>query len=981
MAFIGQVSARFTASTSGMISGIEKAKKAIQGFKDSAGKAGGSAGLGIEDLASKFGNLPFGIGNSVKSLQTLGQGLGAFKSLAGAAGGAAGGLGGSMGALAASAGPVAAGAAVAAAAIAGMGAALGSIAGDVERTGQLADRLGISFNAMQTLGVAAEYAGGSTEDMARAMTKMQKASNAAAKGNAEAAAAFGTLGISVDQLKTTNPETLFQNVATELLAIEDPALRTATAMQLFGKSGAEILPALAGIAQAKDDMLGLGLAFSEVDVERFNSLDDSFDRLGAASGALGRTLTLPFVGLFDGVANGFAELFGGLTAILDPLLSVLTPIGDVIGLVAEAIGKSANIAGRAIGLLLAPTKAISGALSEVIKTVRGWVDAFYGAFQKAIAVVENFISRIPFIGKFFKTNNAAIEEGNAALKRQAELSQQGLNINDQFPDKAAEIRKKIEEVNAVLIEQDRLRTMLGKNAPKIVDQGAAQRALEEYNKQLMEADPILKANAEAVKDVRKELEDAAKSASKVDNALATNALDEFETAVSSLNNDLSLGKIKPDEFRASAAAAKATFDAEMEKSEGAKKLGDKYRAELDKGLQTPLNNYLDRLTEIANSDLDPADAIKATNITVEKLVTDLGLKLEIPTTPLQDFNAAMAALNSITATSAEQENTLANARAAATKKLLDTLPDAAKVESPFDQLQAKLKQLDDAAGGLNPIDDAATIAEIENRKIRLREEYANKELESTASRSKGLQRQLDELSKIESEFANDPTALQGVREKRAKIEKELADIGAGAVEAIKADRDRVNQLLGRTDTKEFTADIEAIQRERARAQAAFDEAMKSGNQSAADQAEAKLADLQKAEGLAAGGQRKREMDAAGIGDLVKDPMDAIKKQFEALQKFKADDKIGNEQYLRGMDTLFKDAATTQKEITRELSTVNQEPLKVGDIRGEGIAEYLRLASGREDPAQRQRAEQIAKLESIERLLRDQGIEPATILGG
>ena len=59
------------------------------------------------------------------------------------------------------------------------------------------------------------------------------------------------------------------------------------------------------------------------------------------------------------------------------------------------------------------------------------------------------------------------------------------------------------------------------------------------------------------------------------------------------------------------------------------------------------------------------------------------------------------------------------------------------------------------------------------------------------------------------------------------------------------------------------------------------------------------------------------------------------------------------------------AAEIDKERLDKLAQVSQEPLKIQDIRtSEGASEFLRLASGRQDPAVEEYRKQLSKLDEI-----------------
>lgn len=904
MAFVGQVSALFTASTSGLIQGIEKVKKSL-GSVGSSLKTG-SAGTTLDNLTAQFGKLPFGIGNTLTSLKSLSTGFSALGSIGGAA---AGGMGGFASSLAALGGPftaVVGGAAAAAAAIYAIGAALGSIAGDVERTGQLADQLGVSFTAMQTFGLAATYAGGSTEQFAGALRKFQIGLKEAEKGSSKQAAALRTLGLSQQELSAMSPDEALKKTAEALSALPAGAERTAAAFALFGKSGLQVLTMASALDQAKQDMTRLGVAFSAVDVERFGALDDSFDRLGAATGALGRTLLKPFVELFDYTANGFAEFFGGITAVLDPIADLIAPIGGVIGLVVEVLGKGLGVLGRAIGLVLAPLGMLGTVATKAVRLLSDGFEVLFGAINGAFDAVQNLLGSIPFIGDYFKTNKSSIEAGTDAVDEMASAT-----------DNAS------------------------KEATKLGDKWRSE---------------ISKALSTPLTDYQDKLAEIAKS-----DLSPADAIKAADVAVSQFVKDLDIKVVADD-------TPLGKFNAAMAKS----------------------NSQMDSLSKVtatsAAQEKMLADArvaaAKSQDDAVKQLVSDLGIKIEADPTPLQKYQQQIDALSKITATSAEQEKTLGAARVASTKALLDSLPDAAKIQSPFEALNEKLSKLDEASRALNPVDDAAAIQEIEKRKARLRQEYVGKELGSEQSRKADREKQLRELEQMEKQFAGDTTALAGIREKRAKIEEEIAKIGEEALKQITADNERINKLLGKAGPdKELGSDIEAIDRERKRAQAAFDDAVSTGNSAAAAAAVSRMKELKGAEKAAKEASRTRELDAAGIGNLIKPAVDSMKQQFETLQTFRTKGKISEGEYQQGLANLFEDQIKMQKEINRELSTRSTESLKVSDIRsGDAISQLIGFTTGREDPAVGQRREQLDKLASIETLLRQNGQQPVKILG-
>lgn len=95
-------------------------------------------------------------------------------------------------------------------------------------------------------------------------------------------------------------------------------------------------------------------------------------------------------------------------------------------------------------------------------------------------------------------------------------------------------------------------------------------------------------------------------------------------------------------------------------------------------------------------------------------------------------------------------------------------------------------------------------------------------------------------------------------------------------------------------------------------------------------------------------------------------------------------KLAEEQRVRdekGAEKL-QGATEFKREARRALGMRASEALKVGDVRSsEGMATFMALASGREDPAIEQYRESNTKLQRIIDELRAQNVSPAVILGG
>lgn len=150
---------------------------------------------------------------------------------------------------------------------------------------KLSDRTGIAIEGLQRLQAVAEPSGNSLDQVASAVNQFQKRLS---EGSKDTVSALGEIGLSIGQLRALSPDEQFFAIAKGIQSIKDPAEQTRIAMELFGKSGAELLPTL------KSDVDGLKDSMLKMSTEAAQALDelgDAFLRLkGDAVSAIGEVL-------------------------------------------------------------------------------------------------------------------------------------------------------------------------------------------------------------------------------------------------------------------------------------------------------------------------------------------------------------------------------------------------------------------------------------------------------------------------------------------------------------------------------------------------------------------------------------------------------------------------------------------------------------------------------------------------------------------
>jgi len=129
-------------------------------------------------------------------------------------------------------------------------------------------------------------------------------------------------------------------------------------------------------------------------------------------------------------------------------------------------------------------------------------------------------------------------------------------------------------------------------------------------------------------------------------------------------------------------------------------------------------------------------------------------------------------------------------------------------------------------------------------------------------------------------------------------------------------------------------------------------------------------------------ERELELDIRGIDANIFEIPPTLESRIIAVGRAFGDGVITELERDNALVNLAAEGRSLLEQAGRELSAVNTQPLQVQDLRtSEGISSFLALATGRQDPEARDRAQQLQKLEQIRRAILDAGADPVDILGG
>jgi hypothetical protein len=106
----------------------------------------------------------------------------------------------------------------------------------------LSEKTGIGITNLAGLQQIVKELGGDFEPVANGLVKMQKAQVGAVEGSSKLRTVFSELGIPLKELETLTPEQLFVRISQGIAGVQQPAIAANAAIQIFGKSGAALIP-------------------------------------------------------------------------------------------------------------------------------------------------------------------------------------------------------------------------------------------------------------------------------------------------------------------------------------------------------------------------------------------------------------------------------------------------------------------------------------------------------------------------------------------------------------------------------------------------------------------------------------------------------------------------------------------------------------------------------------------------------------------
>lgn len=205
-------------------------------------------------------------------------------------------------------------AAVMATAVAGATAAIvRSQSRQIDELGKTSDAIGVTVQNMQALRHVADLTGSSAQQLSTNIERMQRRLGQLARdGGGPAGKALEEIGISIRDIISLPADQKMESLARALSGVENAAIRTSIANDLFGRDGVRMLKLMdqlanRGLAGVREELDALGFTLTREGVAKVEQMNDSVTRLGRVSSGIGQQLTVALATPIAAIAESLTE--------------------------------------------------------------------------------------------------------------------------------------------------------------------------------------------------------------------------------------------------------------------------------------------------------------------------------------------------------------------------------------------------------------------------------------------------------------------------------------------------------------------------------------------------------------------------------------------------------------------------------------------------------------------------------------------------
>lgn len=316
-----------------------------------------------------------------------------------------------------------------------------------DRLDELSARLNISTERLSEWGYAAKLSGTDLESLTGSLTKFSKNVAGALDADSKGGKLFETLGINIKDAegRLRSVEDLLPEVADKFKILDNTTLETALAMELFGKSGAEMLEFLnkgsSGLDEFAKKAKELGIVIDSDTASRAAEFKDELDNLRAAGQGLATQLAselLPSLielsrwlqGIVkDGdnaskMASGIESTFKAVAVVADFVGASMAYFGDKIEGVSESMYGLIVAAGGVANFDWGRIQAGLGVFQEGLRTQR-LAGSSLGGNKKSSPASFSDVSTAVITQDFSDVTSRVLSDRDLERRLQGMLSEGG----------------------------------------------------------------------------------------------------------------------------------------------------------------------------------------------------------------------------------------------------------------------------------------------------------------------------------------------------------------------------------------------------------------------------------------------------------------------------------------------------------------------------------------------------------------------------
>lgn len=305
----------------------------------------------------------------------------------------------------------------------------------------MSERLGISTDAVQGFKFAAEQSGSTLDAVGTAINKMN---DNLAGGNKATVQALSSVGLKFQDIRSMRPEDAFLAITDAIQKIPDPMTQADTAMALFGKSAAELLPGIKegfrGVAAGADKM-------SDDTIRDLEAAQDAWDQLSNKVIIASGTIIAHAMRITETVTSSWRSAILFLDNAIKGGVGMAAMMADTQGQAAAAITQAADAAKAAAPIHHKTAEELAGEESAAKKAA-----AAHRAHAEAIQALAD------------KYN------GNAIAKKVSDLAEamRKLPASANWSGLAADVGKLFQEGAKLTPEMLNLGIAFGTLTPKMI---------------------------------------------------------------------------------------------------------------------------------------------------------------------------------------------------------------------------------------------------------------------------------------------------------------------------------------------------------------------------------------------------------------------------------------------------------------------------------------------------------------------------------